>query len=170
VEIGNAGVKRPSERWALHLRAVICSPVHATGLGQRTYFLAVLAGCSRVPAVTWPRSVRLRRPRDRDHDHGRGTFAAHTARRPPGSAGGKPQGWREKITHFDHERISERVVPPPRGAGVYGYFHAYESQEPQQGGLPAGSQVEDAGVHPILELSSVEQAPSTCRQTSAASP
>nr|WP_252396538.1 catalase [Streptantibioticus parmotrematis] len=33
---------------------------------------------------------------------------------------------REKITHFDHERIPERVVHA-RGAGAYGYFEAYES-------------------------------------------
>ncbi|WP_344291673.1 catalase [Actinopolymorpha rutila] len=34
--------------------------------------------------------------------------------------------FREKITHFDHERIPERVVHA-RGAGAYGYFEAYES-------------------------------------------
>ncbi|MFI9306787.1 catalase [Streptomyces triculaminicus] len=33
---------------------------------------------------------------------------------------------REKITHFDHERIPERVVHA-RGAGAYGYFEPYES-------------------------------------------
>src|SRR5690348_6569802 len=33
---------------------------------------------------------------------------------------------REKITHFDHERIPERVVHA-RGAGAYGYFQPYES-------------------------------------------
>jgi catalase len=33
---------------------------------------------------------------------------------------------REKITHFDHERIPERVVHA-RGAGAYGFFEAYES-------------------------------------------
>ncbi|MEV5508059.1 catalase [Streptomyces orinoci] len=32
---------------------------------------------------------------------------------------------REKITHFDHERIPERVVHA-RGAGAYGYFENYE--------------------------------------------
>lgn len=35
---------------------------------------------------------------------------------------------REKIMHFDHERIPERVVHA-RGAGAYGYFQVYESQE-----------------------------------------
>ena len=34
---------------------------------------------------------------------------------------------REKITHFDHERIPERVVHA-RGAGAHGYFQFYESQ------------------------------------------
>jgi catalase len=33
---------------------------------------------------------------------------------------------REKITHFDHERIPERVVHA-RGSGAHGYFEAYES-------------------------------------------
>lgn len=34
---------------------------------------------------------------------------------------------REKITHFDHERIPERVVHA-RGAGAHGYFQVYASQ------------------------------------------
>ncbi|AEF39872.1 catalase [Hoyosella subflava] len=34
---------------------------------------------------------------------------------------------REKITHFDHERIPERVVHA-RGAGAYGYFKAYDTR------------------------------------------
>jgi catalase len=33
---------------------------------------------------------------------------------------------REKITHFDHERIPERVVHA-RGAGAHGYFQVYRS-------------------------------------------
>src|SRR5579875_2048825 len=33
--------------------------------------------------------------------------------------------FREKLTHFDHERIPERVVHA-RGAGAYGYFECYE--------------------------------------------
>lgn len=33
---------------------------------------------------------------------------------------------REKITHFDHERIPERVVHA-RGAGAYGHFQPYDS-------------------------------------------
>ena len=33
---------------------------------------------------------------------------------------------REKITHFDHERISERIVHA-RGSGAHGYFQAYEA-------------------------------------------
>ncbi len=35
---------------------------------------------------------------------------------------------REKITHFDHERIPERVVHA-RGVGAYGEFELYESME-----------------------------------------
>src|SRR5439155_13424726 len=34
---------------------------------------------------------------------------------------------REKLTHFDHERIPERVVHA-RGAGAYGYFQAYDDR------------------------------------------
>src|SRR5690348_5508949 len=34
--------------------------------------------------------------------------------------------FREKITHFDHERIPERVVNA-RGSGAHGYFECYES-------------------------------------------
>jgi catalase len=34
--------------------------------------------------------------------------------------------FREKITHFDHERIPERVVHA-RGAAAHGYFEAYDS-------------------------------------------
>ena len=33
---------------------------------------------------------------------------------------------REKITHFDHERIPERIVHA-RGAAAHGYFEAYDS-------------------------------------------
>jgi catalase len=36
---------------------------------------------------------------------------------------------REKITHFDHERIPERVVHA-RGSGAHGYFEAYQSLAP----------------------------------------
>src|SRR5579862_1884810 len=33
---------------------------------------------------------------------------------------------REKITHFDHERIPERIVHA-RGAAAHGYFQVYKS-------------------------------------------
>ncbi|MGM9925858.1 MAG: catalase [Bacillus sp. (in: firmicutes)] len=36
--------------------------------------------------------------------------------------------FREKMTHFDHERIPERVVHA-RGYGAHGYFEAYESMK-----------------------------------------
>ncbi|MDO8942383.1 MAG: catalase, partial [Desulfobacterales bacterium] len=32
---------------------------------------------------------------------------------------------REKITHFDHERIPERIVHA-RGSGAHGFFECYE--------------------------------------------
>ncbi|WP_051670299.1 catalase [Bryobacter aggregatus] len=35
---------------------------------------------------------------------------------------------REKITHFDHERIPERIVHA-RGSAAHGFFEVYESQE-----------------------------------------
>ncbi|MEK5760888.1 catalase, partial [Acinetobacter variabilis] len=35
---------------------------------------------------------------------------------------------REKITHFDHERIPERIVHA-RGFGAHGVFQAYEGNE-----------------------------------------
>lgn len=35
---------------------------------------------------------------------------------------------REKITHFDHERIPERIVHA-RGSGAHGFFELYKSQE-----------------------------------------
>src|SRR6201994_2177469 len=35
---------------------------------------------------------------------------------------------REKITHFDHERIPERIVHA-RGSGAHGMFQVYESME-----------------------------------------
>ena len=35
---------------------------------------------------------------------------------------------REKITHFDHERIPERIVHA-RGSGAHGFFQVYESLE-----------------------------------------
>ena len=35
---------------------------------------------------------------------------------------------REKITHFDHERIPERIVHA-RGSAAHGVFKVYESQE-----------------------------------------
>ena len=35
---------------------------------------------------------------------------------------------REKITHFDHERIPERIVHA-RGSAAHGYFQVYKSME-----------------------------------------
>ena len=57
---------------------------------------------------------------------------------------------REKITHFDHERIPERVVHA-RGAGAHGYFELDEVA----GGIhprrfPAGGGQPHAGVRALL--------------------
>src|SRR5688500_12554954 len=35
--------------------------------------------------------------------------------------------FREKMTHFDHERIPERIVHA-RGSAAHGFFQVYESQ------------------------------------------
>ncbi len=51
---------------------------------------------------------------------------------------------REKITHFDHERIPERIVHA-RGSAAHGYFQAVPRRTPAltRGGVPA--EPEDAG-------------------------
>ena len=36
--------------------------------------------------------------------------------------------FREKMTHFDHERIPERIVHA-RGSGAHGVFQVYESMQ-----------------------------------------
>ena len=46
------------------------------------------------------------------------------ARRPAPAR--KPAACREKITHFDHERIPERIVHA-RGSGAHGFFECYDS-------------------------------------------
>ena len=59
--------------------------------------------------------------------------------------------FREKIFHFDHERIPERVVHA-RGFGAHGYFENYESLDGHHAGrpLPAGRR-EDAGLRALLD-------------------
>ena len=58
---------------------------------------------------------------------------------------------REKITHFDHERIPERIVHA-RGSAAHGYFECYESLERVHARLALlrGRQA-DAGVRPLLD-------------------
>jgi catalase len=59
--------------------------------------------------------------------------------------------FREKMTHFDHERIPERVVHA-RGSGAHGYFQVYEPMtELYQSALSAGSVGEDPGVRPLFD-------------------
>ena len=58
---------------------------------------------------------------------------------------------REKITHFDHERIPERVVHA-RGAAAHGFFQVYESQaRSHHGGAAAGPGRRDAGLRALLD-------------------
>ena len=69
---------------------------------------------------------------------------------PRGPAALEDFHFREKIFHFDHERIPERVVHA-RGYGAHGYFECYESlsrHHPRRsvpGGRPA-----HGGVRPLL--------------------
>ena len=56
---------------------------------------------------------------------------------------------REKITHFDHERIPERVVHA-RGAAAHGVFAATVGRRGEQGRLPARGR-RDAGLRPVLD-------------------
>ena len=58
---------------------------------------------------------------------------------------------REKITHFDHERIPERVVHA-RGSGAHGYFQVYQSMaEYFEGKFSPGPDSAHAGVRAFLD-------------------
>ncbi len=76
---------------------------------------------------------------------------------------------REKIFHFDHERIPERIVHA-RGSAAHGFFELYESLAgPHQGRpLPAGRR-EDARCSPASRPWPAARAPSTPPATCAAS-
>jgi catalase len=58
---------------------------------------------------------------------------------------------REKITHFDHERIPERVVHA-RGAGAYGFFEPYDEwlAEYTAAEIFDHARHADSGVRPLL--------------------
>ena len=58
---------------------------------------------------------------------------------------------REKITHFDHERIPERIVHA-RGSGAHGYFECYEplTDITTRGAVRGGRQAH-AGVRALLD-------------------
>ena len=57
---------------------------------------------------------------------------------------------REKITHFDHERIPERIVHA-RGSAAHGYFEAYEPLTEFTRAAPfAGGRQDHAGVRALL--------------------
>ena len=57
---------------------------------------------------------------------------------------------REKITHFDHERIPERIVHA-RGSGAHGYFECYEPLARSHARVDLrGSRQAHAGIRPLL--------------------
>ena len=59
--------------------------------------------------------------------------------------------FREKIFHFDHERIPERVVHA-RGYGAHGYFENYESlADITRADLFQRAGRKDAGLRPLLD-------------------
>ena len=57
---------------------------------------------------------------------------------------------REKITHFDHERIPERVVHA-RGAGAHGVFEGYGTAAKVTRGQLPGQGGPDPGLRPVLD-------------------
>ena len=95
---------------------------------------------------------RRRRHAGADHP------AGHPGRRRPELAQGGERGptlledfhLREKIFHFDHERIPERVVHA-RGYGAHGYFENYESLADVTRADVFSRPGEDAGVRPLLD-------------------
>jgi hypothetical protein len=56
---------------------------------------------------------------------------------------------RAKITHFDHERILERIVHA-RSSAAHGYFECYGSLEEYTRATVFGGGQEDAGVRPVF--------------------
>jgi catalase len=72
---------------------------------------------------------------------------------------------REKITHFDHERIPERIVHA-RGSGAHGYFQPTKSLAK----LTKAAFLQDPRSSYASPPSPAAPARSTCRATCAASP
>ena len=59
--------------------------------------------------------------------------------------------FREKIFHFDHERIPERVVHA-RGFGAHGFFETYEPlTRPDPGRPVAAGRRADPGLRAVLD-------------------
>ena len=78
--------------------------------------------------------------------------------------------FREKIFHFDHERIPERVVHA-RGFGAHGYFENYESlSDITRADLFQRAGRADAGLRALLDRRRAARARSTSPATCAASP
>ena len=58
---------------------------------------------------------------------------------------------REKITHFDHERIPERIVHA-RGTAAHGYFQVYKSMARfNESEVSPGSLSQNAGIRTLLD-------------------
>ena len=78
--------------------------------------------------------------------------------------------FREKLFHFDHERIPERVVHA-RGFGAHGFFETYESlADVTSADLVPARGRGDARVRALLDGRGQPEARSTSRATCAASP
>ena len=75
---------------------------------------------------------------------------------------------REKIFHFDHERIPERVVHA-RGFGAHGYFENYESlSDITRADLFQRRGRKDAGLRPLLDCGRQQRLGRPCRAMFAA--
>jgi catalase len=90
--------------------------------------LFVIASFDAVRRFPWQASEASNTPSRDAHNQ-----PGHSDQRQPEFAQGGARGpslledfiLREKITHFDHERIPERVVHA-RGAAAHGHFQVYE--------------------------------------------
>jgi hypothetical protein len=76
---------------------------------------------------------------------------------------------REKITHFDHERIPERIVHA-RGSAAHGFFECYEPQTKlTRAVFPRREGQAHARIRPLLDGRRASAARATSRATCAAS-
>ena len=76
---------------------------------------------------------------------------------------------REKITHFDHERIPERVVHA-RGAAAHGVFESYGTgRSVTKAGFLASKGLQTDGLRPVLHRAGLARARPTRSGTPAGS-